>query len=150
MRSTLCVALATSAAVVALSATSVAHAGNSAQEIFPLSKIRRGQKGYGLTTMAGTTPDRFEFEVIGVNRNFLAKMDIILVKSDDKKMEVPGFWQGMSGSPLFIDGKVACAFSYGFRFNKVAIGGCTPIEYMKKEGFRPSRKIDDVTDPRGG
>ncbi|HKE17603.1 MAG TPA: hypothetical protein VKB80_22160 [Kofleriaceae bacterium] len=91
--------------------------------------------------MQGTTPERFEFEVVGVTRNFLPKMDIILVKSKDKKLEVTGFWQGMSGSPLFIDGKLACAFSYGFRFNKVAIGGCTPIEYMKAEGFRIPRNV---------
>src|SRR6185503_1467192 len=87
------------------------------------------------------SPERFEFEVIGVTRNFLPKMDIILVKSADKKLEVTGFWQGMSGSPLFIDGKLACAFSYGFRFNKVSIGGCTPIEYMKKEGFKAPRRM---------
>jgi hypothetical protein len=110
-------------------------------DVYPLAKVRRGQTGYGLTTIQGTTPERFEFEVIGVTRNFLPKMDIILVKSKDKKLEVTGFWQGMSGSPLFIDGKLACAFSYGFRFNKVAIGGCTPIEYMKREGFRVPRNM---------
>lgn len=117
----------------------VARAGTRTLDTFPLSQVHRGQTGYGLTTMQGTTPERFEFEVIGVAHNFLPKMDIILVKSDDKKMAVTGFWQGMSGSPLFIDGKLACAFSYGFRFNKVAIGGCTPIQYMKSEGFRPPR-----------
>lgn len=110
-------------------------------EIFPLSKVRRGQKGYGLTTMQGTTPERFEFEVISVNRNFLPKMDIILVKSDDPKVQISGFWQGMSGSPLFIENKLTCAFSYGFRFNKLAIGGCTPIRYMQSEGFRKRRGI---------
>jgi hypothetical protein len=119
-------------------------------ETFPLAKVRRGQTGYGLTTMQGTTPERFEFEVIGVTRNFLPKMDIILVKSKDKKLEVTGFWQGMSGSPLFIDGKLACAFSYGFRFNKVAIGGCTPIEYMKREGFKAPRNLHQQAVRKGG
>ena len=108
-------------------------------EFYPLEKVKRGQKGYGLTTMSGTTPERFEFEVISVNRNFLPKMDIILVKSDDPKVQVTGFWQGMSGSPLFIEGKLTCAFSYGFRFNKRAIGGCTPLQYMKEEGFQERR-----------
>jgi hypothetical protein len=117
-----------------------ASAEDAVPEIFPLEKIRRGQTGYGLTTMQGTTPERFTFEVIGVNRNFLPKMDIILVKSDDPKLAIPGFWKGMSGSPLFIDGKVACAFSYGFRFNKLSIGGCTPIQYMKDEGFTDRRR----------
>lgn len=112
-------------------------------EIYPLEKVHRGQRGYGITTMQGTTPERFEFEVIGVNRNFLPKMDLILVKSDDPKLAVTGFWRGMSGSPLFIEGKLACAFSYGFRFNKVAIGGCTPLHYMQQEGFIPPRRTYD-------
>jgi hypothetical protein len=103
-------------------------------DVYPLSKVKRGQTGYGMTTMAGNAPERFQFEVVSVVHNFLPKQDIILVKSDDPKMQVTGFWQGMSGSPLYIDDKVVCAFSYGFRFNKVALGGCTPIDYMKKEG----------------
>ncbi len=112
-------------------------------EIFPLEKVRRGQKGYGLTTFQGTKPERFEFEVVGVAKKLLPKMDIILVKSEDPKFNVTGFWRGMSGSPLFIDGKLACAYAYGWRFNKVALGGCTPIGYMVKEGFVPQRKVID-------
>jgi hypothetical protein len=112
-------------------------------EIFPVSKVQRGQTGYGLTTFSGTKPERFTFEVVSVVKNFLPKQDIVLVKSDDPKMAVSGFWQGMSGSPLYIDDKLMCAFSYGFRFNKVALGGCTPIEYMKREGdaFRRGKAI---------
>ncbi len=124
-----------------------ASADRSPPEIFPLSKVKRGQTGYGMTTFAGTTPERFTFEVLGVNRNFLPKMDIILVRSDDPKLEVPGFWRGMSGSPLFIDGKLACAFSYGFRFNKLAIGGCTPIEYMIEQGFVSRRHKSGAANP---
>src|SRR5215470_10249551 len=74
-------------------------------EIFPISKVQRGQTGYGLTTFSGTKPERFTFEVVSVVKNFLPKQDIILVKSDDPKMAVSGFWQGMSGSPLYIDDK---------------------------------------------
>jgi hypothetical protein len=136
----LCVAGVVAALFQAVPAS--AEAGQAA-EIYPLAKVKRGQTGYGLTTMKGTTPERFEFEVIGVAKNFLPKMDIILVKSDDPKLQLAGFWQGMSGSPLFLDGKLLCAFSYGFRFNKAAIGGCTPLEYMKHEGFKAPRRIDD-------
>jgi hypothetical protein len=115
---------------------SSAHAS---PDTYPLAKVKAGQTGYGLTTMSGTKPERFTFEVVSVVHNFLPKQDIILVKSDDKKLAVTGFWQGMSGSPLYIEDKLVCAFSYGFRFNKVALGGCTPIEYMKKEGGMPRR-----------
>jgi hypothetical protein len=109
-------------------------------ETYPLSSVRRGQVGYGMTTFSGTTPERFEFEVVAVQKNFLPMQDIILVKSSDPKLAVSGFWRGMSGSPLYIDGKLLCAFSYGWAFNKIAMGGCTPIEYMKKEGFDIKRR----------
>src|SRR3954470_19387925 len=123
---------------------------HASPEVYPLDKVKRGQTGYGMTTMAGNTPERFTFEVVSVVHNFLPKQDIILVKSDDPKMQVTGFWQGMSGSPLYIDDKVVCAFSYGFRFNKVAIGGCTPIDYMKKEGLGAFRRATVASAVGGG
>ncbi|MBK9037450.1 MAG: hypothetical protein IPL61_40435 [Myxococcales bacterium] len=125
------------AALVAL-ATSTAAAGPT--EIYPLAKVRRGQTGYGMTTFTGATPERFEFEVVNIQKNFVPGLDIILVQSKDPKLAVSGFWRGMSGSPLYIDDKIACAFSYGFAFNKVVLGGCTPIEYMIKEGFETKRR----------
>ena len=108
-------------------------------EIFPLSQVKPGMKGYGLTVLRGTTPERFEFEVVGVLRNMLPKMDIVLVKSDDPKLQLPGMAKGMSGSPLFLDGKVMCAFSYAWSFSKQPFGGCTPIEYMLNEARHPWR-----------
>src|ERR1044072_8324631 len=126
------------AAVGVFACAAAAHAQST--EVFPVSKVQRGQTGYGLTTFAGTKPERFTFEVVSVVKNFLPKQDIILVKSDDPKVQVSGFWQGMSGSPLYIEDKLTCAFSYGFRFNKVALGGCPPIEYMKKDGLDTIRR----------
>lgn len=125
------------------------HVAHSAPETYPLANIRRGQTGYGLTTISGTKPERFGFEVVSVIHNFLPKQDIVLVKSDDPKLAVSGFWQGMSGSPLFIEDKLACAFSYGFRFNKIAIGGCTPIEYMKRDGLKAFRRATTVATKTG-
>jgi hypothetical protein len=119
-------------------------------DTYPLANVKRGQTGYGLTTMAGTKPERFTFEVVSVVHNFLPKQDIILVKSDDKKLAVTGFWQGMSGSPLYIEDKLVCAFSYGFRFNKISLGGCTPIDYMKKEGLAPPLRAKVVATKGGG
>ncbi len=114
----------------ALSAPPTAAKG---PEIFPLAQVRPGQKGYGLTVFQGTAPERFEFEVVGIVKNMLPKMDIIIVKSEDPKLALSGMAMGMSGSPLFIDGKLACAFAYSWSFNKLAMGGCTPIEYMIKD-----------------
>jgi hypothetical protein len=128
------------AAVVVAACSVVSLRAFAAPTVYPLDKVKRGQTGYGMTTMSGNTPERFTFEVVSVVHNFLPKQDIILVKSDDPKLAVTGFWQGMSGSPLYIEDKLVCAFSYGFRFNKVALGGCTPIEYMKKEGLDTYRR----------
>jgi hypothetical protein len=108
-------------------------------EVYPLSKIKKGQKGYGVTVLRGTELERFEFEVIGVLKNAMPKQDLILVRSDDPKLQLTGFAQGMSGSPLYIEGKVACAFSYAWRFNKEAMGACTPIENMISEARTPLR-----------
>lgn len=129
------------ATVLGTLAIGAAPAQAAPPETYPLDRVRAGQTGYGMTTMSGTKPERFTFEVVSVVHNFLPKQDIILVKSDDKKLSVTGFWQGMSGSPLYIEDKLVCAFSYGFRFNKVSLGGCTPIEYMKKEGLVSRRAI---------
>ena len=126
--------------LVAILGVAIAARAHASPAVYPLDKVHRGQTGYGMTTMSGDTPERFTFEVVSVVHNFLPKQDIILVKSDDPKLQITGFWQGMSGSPLYIDDKLVCAFSYGFRFNKVALGGCTPIEYMKKEGLDTYRR----------
>jgi hypothetical protein len=138
------------AAVVGAALVVLAVRAHAAPEVYPLAKVHPGQTGYGLTTMSGTKPERFTFEVVSVVHNFLPKQDIILVKSDDPKLAVTGFWQGMSGSPLFIEDKLTCAFSYGFRFNKVALGGCTPLEYMKKEGLEPYRRANVQARAGGG
>src|SRR6266540_2071594 len=109
------------AAVITAGLLDSAPAYAKGPDVYPLAKVKRGQKGYGLTVFQGTDPERFEYEVIGVVKNFLPRQDIVLVKSDDPKLQVSGFAQGMSGSPLYLDGKVMCAFSYGFRFNKIAM-----------------------------
>jgi hypothetical protein len=136
------------AGLVVLGGLTLVLAGTAAAEkpeIFPVSQVKRGLKGYGMTTFAGTTPERFEFEIIGVLHNMLPDLDIILVKSDDPKLQVSGFWAGMSGSPLYVDGKLLCAFSYGWRFTKYPIGGCTPLESMISDSQRPLRGSPDVT-----
>ncbi|MGE0551608.1 MAG: SpoIVB peptidase S55 domain-containing protein [Kofleriaceae bacterium] len=135
-------------AAIGVLACTAAYAGPA--EVYPLSKVQRGQTGYGMTTFSGTTPERFSFEIVSVVKNFLPKQDIILVKSTDPKLAVSGFWQGMSGSPLYLDDKLLCAFSYGFRFNKIALGGCTPIDYMKRDGDAHRRGVPVQASNKGG
>jgi hypothetical protein len=137
------------ALVVTAVMAAVTTAAAAPPEIYPLSKVRRGQTGYGFSTFKAGPPERFTFEVVSVVKNFLPKVDIILVKSDDPKLAVSGFWRGMSGSPLYIEDKLVCAFSYGFAFNKVPMGGCTPLQFMKDEGLDvPRRRGPAATTPK--
>lgn len=126
-------------ALLAVALAAPAAAAPPGPDIFPLARVKKGQKGFGLTVFEGTKPERFEFEVIGVARNFLPRMDLIIVKSDDPKIQQVGLARGMSGSPLYLEGKVACAYSYGWAFSKINFGLCTPIEYMVAELDRPAR-----------
>ncbi|MBA2543555.1 MAG: hypothetical protein H0V17_28195 [Deltaproteobacteria bacterium] len=124
-----------------------AHAGGP--DPYPLAKVQRGMTGYGLTTFSGTKPEKFTFEVISVIHNMLPKQDLILFKSADPKTQLTGVWRGMSGSPLFIDDKMVCAVSYTWSFNRITMGGCTPIEYMKKDGDTFRRRATVAAGPNG-
>jgi SpoIVB peptidase S55 len=99
-------------------------------EIIPLSEVHAGMKGYAYTIFAGDQVERFDLEVIGVMPNFLGpKQSIILVQLTGPKVEHTGVVAGMSGSPVYIEGKLAGALSLKLGvFTKEPIGGVTPIE----------------------
>jgi len=99
-------------------------------EIMPVSQVTPGMRGVGYTVFAGQEPEQFEFEVIGVMKNFRPQQDIILVKLHHPLLEESGIVGGMSGSPMYIDGKLVGALALGWRYSKEPIGGVVPIEYM--------------------
>jgi len=101
-------------------------------DIFPLSQIQPGMKGEAYTIFAGDQVEKFDLEVIGVMPNFLApKESIILVQLLGPKVEHTGVVAGMSGSPVYIQGKLAGAISLRLgAFAKEPLAGVTPIENM--------------------
>lgn len=99
-------------------------------DIMPVSDIKPGMRGHAVTVFSGEKTDRFEVEVIDVVPDFQPGQDAILFTSSDPRMKHHGIVGGMSGSPVFIDGKMIGAIAYGWRFNKDPIGGITPIEDM--------------------
>lgn len=108
-------------------------AGSAAAQspsILPVDQIRSGQKGYGLTVFRGFKIERFDVEVIDVLKNFLPKQDIILMRGDHPVLRRTGIMGGMSGSPIYIQGKLVGALAYGWRFSKEPIFGVTPIANM--------------------
>src|ERR1700676_4110244 len=105
-------------------------AAPQSNELLPLSQVRPGMHGYAYTIFAGDQIEKFDLVVIGVMPNFLGpKQSIILVQLKGEKVEHTGVVAGMSGSPVYLDGKLAGALSLKLGiFTKEAIAGVTPIE----------------------
>lgn len=105
----------------------LAHAQSA--ETIPLDQIQPGMQGYAYTIFAGDQIEKFDLEVLGVMPNFLGpKQSIILVQLKGPKVEHTGVVAGMSGSPVYINGKLAGALSLKLGvFTKEPIAGVTPI-----------------------
>lgn len=101
----------------------------------PLSDLRPGMRGYGLSVFQGTKITRFPVTVLGVSRGFLAGSDMILIRVDGGYVREhgTGIIAGMSGSPVYVEGRLIGAISYGWPFQKEPIGGVTPIDSMLAE-----------------
>jgi hypothetical protein len=119
------------AALLLLTGLSAATADDTSA-IFPLSRVQPGMKGVAYTIFAGDEIEKVDLVVLGVLHNALGpKQDIILVQLLGEKAEHTGVVAGMSGSPVYFDGKLAGALSLKLgTFTKEAIGGVTPIENM--------------------
>jgi len=98
--------------------------------IMPVSEIKIGMKGYGLTVFKGGKIERFEFEVLGIEKNSMPGRNMVLIKASGGPLADTGILAGMSGSPCYIDGKLIGALSSGFQWEKEPIGGITPIQEM--------------------
>jgi len=93
-------------------------------------QIERGMVGFGLTVFQGTEIDTFRAEILGVMENWAPKSDLIVARLAGGPLEETTVIAGMSGSPVYIDGKLIGAVAYGWRFSKEPICGITPIEEM--------------------
>jgi hypothetical protein len=113
----------------ALLVTSAAAFGDATM---PLSQVKKGMKGYGLTVFEGSKVERFDVEIVGVLSNIGPDQNIIIARVTSPVTDRAGVIAGMSGSPIYIDGKVIGALAYGWQFAKEPICGITPIDEMLK------------------
>ena len=97
-----------------------------------VDEIEAGMTGYGLTVIEGSEPQRFEVEVLGVIPNISPDRDAILFRASGLGLEHSGIFGGMSGSPVYIDGRLAGAVSFGWGWQKDPVAGLTPIADMRK------------------
>ncbi|HJW44605.1 MAG TPA: SpoIVB peptidase S55 domain-containing protein [Geothrix sp.] len=107
-----------------------AQAPAQAPATMGVADIRAGMKGYGRTVFQGGRIERFEFEVLGVQKNAAPGRSRIMVRASGGPLADTGILAGMSGSPCYIDGKLIGALSTGIAFEKEPIGGITPIAEM--------------------
>ena len=131
--------------------------------IMPLDQIKAGQTGKGRTVFEDTKIEEFEADILGVLNNVQPKRNVIIARLRGKNLESTGVIAGMSGSPVYIDGKLIGAVAFSFPYAKEAIAGITPIGEMMtlsaektKPGqgsfsripFTPSLTLDELFDIR--
>jgi hypothetical protein len=103
----------------------------SAVELFPLSELKEGMRGVARTVFRGSEPEEFSVEILGVLPGGIGpKQDLIVGKISGGGADRTSVFAGMSGSPVYIDGKLVGAISYSFPFSKESICGITPIQQM--------------------
>lgn len=103
----------------------------SGVSIMPLTQIKEGMRGKAKTVFRGVEPEEFDVEILGVLPGAIGpKQDLIIGKISGDQVEKTSVFAGMSGSPVFIDGKLIGAIAYSFPFSKEPICGITPIEQM--------------------
>jgi hypothetical protein len=115
-------------------------------KIMPLDQVQPGMQGVAYTVFQGTQPESMGVEVLGVLKDVNGpKGDVILVRLHGAKVEYTGVVAGMSGSPVYIDGKLvgALAFRIG-EFSKEPIAGVTPIQEMLEISELDRSKPDDI------
>jgi hypothetical protein len=119
-----------------------AAAENKSAKFFPLSELKEGMHGKARTVFRGSEPEEFNVEILGVIPGAIGpKQDLIVGRLSGGSADRTSVFAGMSGSPVYIDGKLVGAISYSFPFSKEPICGITPIEQMiaifeKKEGSK--------------
>jgi hypothetical protein len=114
------------ALVIAIAATA------ASAEMMPISEVKKGMKGYGVTVFEGTRLEKFDVEIVGVLHHVGPGQDLILARVDSPEIKRAGVIAGMSGSPIYIDGKVIGALAYAWQFAKEPVAGITPIHEMLK------------------
>lgn len=111
-----------------------------AADIFPLSEVRAGQRGVGRTVFSGNKVEEFQVEVLGLMENIAPQQSIILARLSGGPLAQTGVIQGMSGSPVYINGRLVGAVAMGFEMAKEPVAGIRPIEEMLRVVPEPPRR----------
>jgi hypothetical protein len=101
------------------------------QRLFPVEDIKPGMKGVAYSVFSGSKPEEFGVEILGVLPGFPApRQSAIIGRLTGENVQRTGVFAGMSGSPVFIDGRLVGAIAFSFPFSKEPLAGITPIKHM--------------------
>ncbi len=98
--------------------------------ILPADSVRAGMIGIGYTVFQGTRIDTFSVSIVGVLKNYRPQGTLILARAMNPFLEKTGIIAGMSGSPIYVNGRLIGALSYTWGFLKEPLAGITPIQEM--------------------
>jgi hypothetical protein len=114
-----------------------------------VDEVRPGMEAYCLTVYKGTEAEKFPMEVLSVIRDIAPGRDAILVKGTDERFIHTGPVAGCSGSPVYIEGRLAGAMSFGWTFSKDPLYGVTPIAEMLRVGGQSPVQSPDAMASKG-
>jgi hypothetical protein len=122
------------AAIIALSCIASAQTQTKVSDpvkYMPLAEVKEGMRGTARTVFSGSEPEDFNVEIIGVLPGGIGpKQDLIVGRISGGGADRTAVFAGMSGSPVYINGRLIGAISFSFPFSKEAMCGITPIEQM--------------------
>src|SRR6476661_7921357 len=121
----------------------LASAVSAQTTFFPVRDLKPGMHGTGKTVFSGDRIEDFDVEILGVLENIGPKQSLILGRLSGGPLAKTGVMQGMSGSPVFIDGRLVGAVAMAFPFATEAIAGIRPINDMLRVsggGAEPARR----------
>jgi hypothetical protein len=130
-------------------AGAAASAAPLPDNFMPADRIQPGMRGEGVSVFQGYEPTPFQAEILGVEHNWFAGGDLILARLSGGPLEDHGVAAGMSGSPVYIDGKLIGAVAYGWTYSQKPYAGITPIAQMW-EVFESIGKLPRPPDRRAG
>src|SRR5258708_11975038 len=111
----------------------------AASSFFPLQDVKAGMRGIGKTVFSGDRIEDFQVEVVGVLENIGPQQSVILARISGGPIGTTNVMQGMSGSPVYIDGKLVGAVAMAFPFSKEPIAGIRPIADMLNDSGKAPR-----------
>lgn len=137
-------------ALAGIAALAASGSARAEVPILPVDQIRPGMTGIGRTVFSGDSISTFEVEILDVIRNARPAGNLVLFRGRGEVLEHAGIIAGMSGSPVYVEGRLVGAVAFAYPMVKDPIGAITPIEEMLEVGRQQSAPAAEVDGMEAG